>query len=321
MVSSAGVSGAERDMHWSSSGLVGGPALCAWNDKMSSCVAEMSIDSSHKPIFRAKWARFGLGPIDINNFRTAEQTISRSATMARRSPDEVFALSYMQQGTAAVRHAGFDLHIPQGSFVLVSHASPYSFHFPDGAVALTAHMPATWLRRWVPQPETMLARTFDASQWGAALAAMLSAIDQNGLEDAALSRSCIADQLGSFLALMNGNVSASETLHQGRLYQRAIQVMRERFDDSNLSPSALAVELNISKRYVHKIFAGNNTTFGAELLELRLCRAAEMLRDPRYASYRVADVAYACGFSDSSHFARRFRDKFDAAPLQLRQGH
>jgi hypothetical protein len=106
------------------------------------------------------------------------------------------------------------VHVPQGSFILVNHASPYSFRFPEGAVALTAHMPASRLRRWVPQPETMLVKTFDADAWGGALAAMLSAIDQKGLRDAALSRSCIADQLGAFLALMNGNVSAGESLHQ-----------------------------------------------------------------------------------------------------------
>jgi AraC-like DNA-binding protein len=321
MASLSVVSGSDRDDRWTSAGLPDGAALTAWNDVMSHSVAEMWIDTSQTANFKAQWVRFGLGSIDINNFRTAEQTISRSQSMVRRCSEEVFALSYMQQGTAAVRHAGVDLHVPERNFVLVSHASPYSFQFPRGAIALTAHMPSAWLRRWVPQPEAMFGRTFDATEWGGALAAMLNAIDQTGLEDAALSRSCIADQLGSFLALMNGSVTTCETLHQGKLFQRAIQIIRGRFDDLELSPATLAIELNISKRYVHKIFASNSTTFGAELLEIRLRRAAEMLTDPRYAIYRVADVAYACGFSDSSHFARRFRDKFGTAPLQLRKGH
>jgi hypothetical protein len=62
--------------------------------------------SPERSTFSARWDRYGLGPIDINNFRTAEQTISRTAAMVRRHPDEVYALSYMQQGSAAVRHAG-----------------------------------------------------------------------------------------------------------------------------------------------------------------------------------------------------------------------
>lgn len=315
------VNGVTRDARWSSDGLFEKAALHAWNTVMSTSVAEMTIDTDHHDIFRAQWVRYGLGPVDINIFRTAEQTITRSASMARRSSDEVYALSYMQQGTAAVSHAGVDLHVPEGCFVLVSHASPYSFHFPDGAVALTAHMPTSWLRRWVPHPETMLARTYPAKQWGSALAAMLAAIDQRGLEDAALSRSCIADQLGSFLALMSGTENSSASLHQGSMFKRAMQFLRDRHDDVDLNPCAVAAELQISKRYVHKIFAGNNTTFGAELLELRLSRAAEMLTDPRYCAYRINDVAFACGFADSSHFARRFRERFGTAPMQARKQH
>ncbi|WP_343525424.1 helix-turn-helix domain-containing protein [Sphingomonas sp.] len=288
---------------------------------MSTKVAEMRIDSDHREVFHAQWARFGLGPIEIHNFRTAEQTITRSLSMARRSAHEVYALSYMQQGTAAVRHAGIEVFVPEGCFVLVSHASPYSFQFPCGAVALTAHMPTSWLRRWVPQPEVMLARTYDPTPWGTALAAMLSAIDQGGLKDAAVSRSLIADQLGGFLALMNGNDSPCESLHQSRMFNRAIQFLRDRYDDVDLDPCAVAAELNISKRYVHKIFAGNNTTFGAALLELRLCRAADMLNNAHYDAYRINDVAFACGFSDSSHFARRFREKFGMSPQQIRKRH
>ncbi|MBB3359755.1 MULTISPECIES: helix-turn-helix domain-containing protein [unclassified Novosphingobium] len=318
MASLMASNGTDRDMQWSSSNLVGNPALSAWNTVMSDHVAEMTIDSGERSTFEARWKRYGLGPIDIHNFRTAEQTISRTAAMVRRHPDEVYALSYMQQGSAAVVHAGINVHVPQGSFILVNHASPYSFSFPNGAVALTAHMPASWLRRWVPQPETMLVKTFDADAWGGALAAMLSTIDRNGLDDAALPRSCIADQLGAFLALMNGNVTAGESLHQGKLFKRAVTFMKDRFDDPDLSPNMLAAELKISKRYVHKIFAGHNTTFGVELLGLRLNHARDMLHDARFAAYRISDVAYACGFTDPSHFARKFRDKFGLAPLALR---
>lgn len=310
--------GAERDMQWSSSNLVGNPALNAWNILISDHVAEMTIDSDERSAFRAGWVRYGLGPIDINNFRTAPQTIARTAAMVRRCPDEVYALAYMQQGSAAVVHDGVDVHLPQGSFILVNHATPYRFHFPEAGIALTAHMPGSWLRRWVPQPESMLIKRFDAQTWGGALAAMLCAIDRNGLQDAALSRSSIADQLGSFLALMNGNVSVGESLHQGKLFKRALTFMRDRFDQPELCPEALAAEFGISKRYVHKIFAGQNTTFGAELLTLRLNHAKDILQDARFAAYRISDVAYACGFADPSHFARKFRDRFGHAPLALR---
>jgi len=312
---------ASRDERWSSDGLFDKAALSAWNDVVSTRIAEMCIDSEQQHVFKARWAHFGLGPIDIHSFQTAEQTITRSQAMARRSSEEVYALSYMKRGTAVVHHAGSDVFVPEGSFVFVNHALPYSFRFPQNLVAITSHMPLSWLRRWVPQPEALLARTFDATPWGAALAAMLSAIDESGMKDATISRSSIADQLGAFLSLMVGNEPSGESLHQNRMFQRATMILRDRYDDVDLTPCTVAAELNISKRYVHKIFAGNNTTFGAELLALRLSRAADMLKDRRYDAYRMNDVAFACGFSDSSHFARRFREKFGMTPLQVRKQH
>lgn len=305
----------DRDARWSSTGLPKDTVLPAWNRLMAERVAEMTIDTGCDRGFGAEWTRFGLGPIDINNFRTSEQTITRSAAMAKRSAEEVYALSYMQRGTAAVRTNGIDVHVPEGSFVLVNHASPYTMHFPNGAVAMTAHMRDSWLRRWVPQPETMLAKPLDASRWGGPLAALLTTIDEAGLDDAVLPRSDIADQLGSFLALMNGNASCGESLHKGDILRRARRKMRDRLEDTNLNPATLAEELGISKRYIHKLFAGDGTTFGAELLEIRLRRSSEMLRDTRYRTYRVADIAYACGFFDPSHFARRFRERFGVTPI------
>ena len=309
----------DRDTHWSSLGTSDGKVLSAWNRLMTERVAEMTIDSSCKRQFSADWTRFGLGPVDINNFRTSEQTITRSDAMIRRTSEEVFALSYMQRGTASVETNGIQIHVPEGGLVLVSHASPYTMRFPDGAVAMTAHMPSAWLRRWVPQPETMIAKALDVSTWGSPLAALLSTIDKVGLQDAVLSRSDIADQLGSFLALMNGTARCSESLHKSDMIERARRIMRDRLEDLELNPAALSRDLGVSKRYVHKLFASDGTTFGAELAEMRLTRAAQLLRDRRYANYRIADVAYACGFSDPSHFARRFRDRFDATPLSYQK--
>lgn len=308
-----------RDSKWTSDELADGARLTAWNDLVSSSVAEMHIDTNTPQGFRAHWQRFGLGPIDINNFRTTQQSISRDSAMARRSREEVYALSYMHQGTAELTHNGVNIHVPERSFVLVNHAVPYNFQFPDGAFALTVHMRDSWLRRWVPQPETLLARAIDASGWGEPLAAVLLTVDQFGLEDAVLPRSVIADQIGAFLALINGNAANGNTLHQGELLERAKRVIRDRHDDPELTPSVIAKELGISRRYVHMIFAHAGTTFGAVLLEMRLLRASNLLKDSRYRAYRIGDVAYACGFSDPSHFARRFRERFQCGPSAFRQ--
>jgi transcriptional regulator GlxA family with amidase domain len=140
------------------------------------------------------------------------------------------------------------------------------------------------------------------------------------LADAILPRSVIADQLGTFLALMFGGQGQGVSRHQSEVLVRLKRCMQERLDDPNLDPTAIASDIGISKRHLHGLFAQAGFTFGALLIDMRLERAAEMLSDRRFSGYRAGDVAWSCGFTNASHFARRFRAKYGTTPLNYRMG-
>jgi AraC family transcriptional regulator, positive regulator of tynA and feaB len=98
-----------------------------------------------------------------------------------------------------------------------------------------------------------------------------------------------------------------------------IVTLRDRLEETDLSPLVVASQHNISKRTLHYAFAAAGTTFVEQLMKLRLERAREILADARQAAPRIEDVATRCGFTDPSHFARRFRQKYGHAPLQYRR--
>jgi AraC-like DNA-binding protein len=54
-------------------------------------------------------------------------------------------------------------------------------------------------------------------------------------------------------------------------------------------------------------------------MAIRLERARQMLHDRRFAHLPVGEIAMRCGFTDPSHFARRFRMQFRAAPAAFRK--
>ena len=63
---------------------------------------------------------------------------------------------------------------------------------------------------------------------------------------------------------------------------------------------------------------------GANLNHPRLTRTQRQLNLPSVGRQRpvmgeVVNVASRCGFTDPSHFARRFRQKYGHAPLQYRR--
>ena len=315
------VQDAPRDMRWTTDNMAGPNALADWAELLSQNIAEMHVESPLRSGFKATWKRIGMGPIDLNFLDASPQRVMRTRAMAQRQHSASYQLLYIQKGPADLRHCGATLHIPEGSFVLLDNLEPYDLSFAQDSSCVTIHFDDRWLRKWVAYPRALAARLIVGEQtWAAPLAAMLRTISAGGLHGAVLPRSVIADQFGALLALMANEDAPQASRYQTEVLIRFKRALRERFEDSTLDPAGFARQMGVSKRHLHGSFAQAGTTFGAELLEIRLAHAAQLLNDRRFVSHRVQDIAWACGFADPSHFARRFREKFGASPLQYREG-
>ncbi|RXR23694.1 helix-turn-helix transcriptional regulator [Sphingobium fluviale] len=74
----------------------------------------------------------------------------------------------------------------------------------------------------------------------------------------------------------------------------------------------------ISVRYLHAIFSAAGTSYSHELLNIRLERAARMLRLAPFSDLSVAEIAWRCAFFDASHLTRHFRQRFGTTPGAFR---
>ena len=310
---------ASRDARWSTSDLSSDQAVSRWMELLSQTIAAMHIDSLDRKRFSASRQQVGLGPIDLNILEASPQRVQRTRSMiSRQKPD--YDLLYLQEGAGELEHCGNKIKVPAGSFVLLDNLQPYDLLFPNGSVCLATHFDDRWLRKWVAFPRAIAAQAIPGDfAWGTPLAAMLRAISNTGLEGAVLSRSAIADQLGALLALMVGKGEAQfSSRHQADLLVRFKQALRERYDEVDLDPASVARDMGVSKRHLHGVFAQGGATFGAVLLDIRLTRAAEMLQNHQFRAYGSGDIAWACGFADPSHFARRFRQRYGINPVRYR---
>ena len=123
------------------------------------------------------------------------------------------------------------------------------------------------------------------------------------------------------LSLRNGH----ETRALGRIsglraarLQEILAIIRVRFADPAFSPYEVAGTLRLSPRYVQDLLHETGGSFTDRVLELRLQKARGMLTSRQHDDLKVSDIAYACGFSDISHFNHRFRARFGCAPTDLR---
>lgn len=98
----------------------------------------------------------------------------------------------------------------------------------------------------------------------------------------------------------------------------AIELIERELHDPTLNAARVADAQQVSRRHLDALFAACGTTLDAVIWRRRLERAADALR--ARPERTIMDVAMAHGFSDASHFARRFRACFGTSPSRWRRG-
>lgn len=184
---------------------------------------------------------------------------------------------------------------------------------------MVLRFPREWLATWLPSPEAAAARVFGAGAgWGGALSAAMAGLENCVETDLQLPPGTVADQLAGLVALAAGP-EAQAARPQDKLHRALLAALRERCLEPDLSPADFAASQGISRRYLYLLFARAGTTFGGELMRLRLESAHRLLSDRRCDGLTVLEVASRCGFAEPSHFARRFRGAYGLGPLEFRR--
>lgn len=306
------------DRNWATDRWADRAKMARWNNTVAEHMTELHVTADDPLGFNAQWRQLCLGPIDLNVIHTTPQVVRRTPEMTRNSAADTFEIVFMKRGSMIVRERGEELLIRQGDFGILRNIAPYEFECPSENVALSTHVSREWMDRWVRDPERLRSLPWQArSQWGKPLAALLRLIADQGLQDSTIPREAIADQIGSLLSLVARNTPSSQMLRR-TTFERVEALLDELYREPDLSPQRLAHESGISKRHLHGLFAGAGTTFGAELVNRRLQYAADRLATSSEDACTVSEVAFEAGFSDPSHFARRFRQRFGCNPSAWR---
>ena len=102
----------------------------------------------------------------------------------------------------------------------------------------------------------------------------------------------------------------------GKLITRIAGAIKDGFADPDFGPVEVAAEAGISLRYVQRLLTERGTTCGELIYSHRLDHAARLLyRRALFGTGQpLVEIAYACGFRDYAHFARRFHKRFGYSP-------
>ncbi|MGY1640070.1 helix-turn-helix domain-containing protein [Geodermatophilus sp. SYSU D00703] len=100
------------------------------------------------------------------------------------------------------------------------------------------------------------------------------------------------------------------------LVTRVLAHVRRYLAAPDLTPERIAAAHNVSVRQLYKAFAEAGVSLEQTVITERLERARSLLVSPSGRRRSIAATARSCGFTDPSHFTRRFRAAFGTTPRE-----
>jgi AraC family transcriptional regulator, positive regulator of tynA and feaB len=267
--------------------------------------------------YRVRLEMHTLGPITVNFAESNWTQVSRPRSLIARSRRDPFVLLQPRTGRASFRLPHGEVTARPGECLFVDTVEPHEFLVREPTTTVGLTLPRQWLARWLPRPEhSPNLFSPNDSGWGAALCAVVGSLRPDSIDSLALPAISVAENIASLIALAAGRESQTPC---PSLLSLLRVTLRECLHEPTLSARKLADRHHISLRKLHYAFADERTTFMQELVRMRVQRAQELLSDATLTHLGIAEVAVRCGFSDPSHFARRFRQQFQMTPLQYRR--
>jgi AraC-like DNA-binding protein len=274
--------------------------------------------------FNATVRRAPLGELTIVDIEShGLDSVRRSARNIVHGEDNVFLLCLQLQGTAVMSQDGRDAVIHPGDFTLFDAQRPYSCRYGHRR-QITVKIPHRLLKARLGSTSQLTARTVRGDVGAGAFASdYIRMVPQHIDVLQPTSQMQVAEHLLDLaaLALASGADEATPALSSGRAVAllRLRMTIECRLTDPALNPKAAASAAGISVRYANELLSQHGMSLERFIVARRLERCRIALQDSEQAPRTICEIAFAWGFSDMSHFNRRFKAAFGCAPSDYRR--
>ena len=294
--------------------------LAFWNDLLDSTYPGMVVDPLHQQ-FDAKLSVWNLGELRMVRPASRPAVISRRHPTGRTANDGTLVIHLVNSGEITLEQRSRSVRLGEGDLVICAAEEQYRFNAPTSHEMMVVEMGRSALEQRMSQVDDCIARCISRERPGTRLLhRYMNSLWQearhntDGLRGAAYG-GILVDMLASCLE----GEDPSQAVAQNPLLVSVQRIVSERIEDPALSPASIAEELGMPLRTLQAAASRSGCTLTRYITGQRLHRAARLLLASPHAS--ITDIAFRCGFSDSSYFSRRFQEFFGTSPRQYRARH
>jgi AraC-like DNA-binding protein len=285
----------------------------AWREGISGAFVPLVPEAIGPGQFRSSFQKIQRGEISLARIEGSAQRVRRGAREIATTRGDFAYFNIQLSGVGRVRGGGSVRRTEAGSGAIVLAENQFELEFESPFTQLCVGMPVDWMcdRLGLP-PGILVTRHVDLQSGAgrvvrAALGALIAA--ENAAEATQYS-----DLFGIALDHALRPEQAPSQAPDRSLIPALGRLLGRRLGDSTLTPASAAGALGCSVRTLHAACEREGRSFGRRLLDARLDAAERALRSAPVARGHIGPVAFACGFSDRSHFSRAFRARFGVSP-------
>jgi AraC-like DNA-binding protein len=288
-----------------------------WRECVHHALLELDINVDVARGFAGTVRSRSIGRLQVNHVSVdGTQILRRTPAIIARCGRPRFVLIRMRAGQGCLRHRGGEVPLRADECVLLDSREPYELTVSGRSESLSFHLPIDWVEAHLPDPQVAVAVPLGSRQPWAGI--LCDAMETIHADFETLPPFVVAQNLCTALALTVDATEIRSTRHSRKIFMSLQQTLAGMAATCNVTAREIAQAHGISLRYLHAIYSANGTSCGRELIRLRLERAQRLLLDPREPNRLIEDIAWQCGFSDASHFRRRFRALFGVSPSAMR---
>lgn len=295
--------------------------LSYWRDIMS--VHPHDFTSSAGAAFLGSVRSETMGDLFVSEFACDPCEVRRSEAHISSSDSDDFLLCVQLSGRGRFKQGDREAVAENGGFVLVDPRHPFAVSFEGDTRSIRVALPRQALETRLTDAAALSARSMDA---GGPLAGLLSSylamlparIDGIDPVTATQLAAQTLDLVALAFSLEAGHSARLSSRREVALY-RLKAMIEARLCDPALKPAVAAGAAGISVRYANDLLWQEGYSIERYILHRRLERARRTLEDPAQARRSIGEIAFAWGFSDLSHFVRRFRAAYGLTPGDYRR--
>jgi AraC-like DNA-binding protein len=293
-------------------------------DYWHTVACQQLVDHESRPkrrlAFDAEISTGLLGCVSLVQFQNSPMSVLHTKKhISRTTSDDLFVCRQLS-GSVILEQGMRQVKLETDQITVIDPLLPYACNFLDGSKMLVVRTPRRELVARAGKAFDLTMRLIkpDRSEHilTAKLLGMLPSLAGNM---SAIASEMVANQALDLIAvcLCDGEQRAGASTSRSLCFLRIQAATESRLADPKLDTKTVADSVGTSVRYANEVLAPYGTSIRRMILAKRLARCRAALADPNQTHRTVSDIAYGWGFSDMTHFGRRFKEAYGVLPSEV----